>query len=716
MKTILLWDPRFPERKPARLTLDDAVASAAVRSGVAAAANPADAGALSAGGALDPTMLTEVVIQHGNGGGTRRVFLPYSVVMVGAVAGVLASIGTPIGAGITPTPTPTPTPSPTTTYSIAAMNDTFITKPATMNSNGKGPYWPCLVDYRNFAAFPADWAIYFSDDHGSGTEGIWLWVARGSDATTTQWLSYDDALAAGWFDSIASKPTANPIVGSGQAQTNPAGFTEIETPDVNIYNGKVILTCQTNNATGYRYNQATIRSVSDDGLNFVLPASRATILLNNPATAAVGDGHTGYCNSGPNPFPGLINAATGLPWVWLYLSLAAGTDKSGSMMWGSDDPIAATPTRITPLRATAGLLTDSPAVLNGKRAANFFPVSSVRRVSDGLYSALSVFSSPSSGAEQGGAVISEVFYGANGRLPIAGKPKPLLGAGDATTRPIGASLRGFRMDTVNNKWVATYHWRGSGDLNRIGMMSGPLVAPVASTPLNPNIADLTEERFELRNAGSRPAALTTAGFGTQTGSPTISFNAQGMQARVYGGATADSEANIYYDAGIVPSDFSVVDFYVESVKEENGNAARKLFVGFATQKAVSISAQTDAIYVSNVVQSAGAISAAGSAAATGYSHIFQGGVDKARASVVYPGFGVGSGLAEFTRSFGVRLYPKLNRIMWLDEAGVEMEEFDPPVGWDWSKRLYPFISLMTTSSGTINSYTRMGAIIVRRKA
>ncbi|QCB42993.1 hypothetical protein E5673_12835 [Sphingomonas sp. PAMC26645] len=116
MKTILLWDPRFPDRRPSRLTVEDTVASAAIRAGVAAAANPAEAGALSAGGALDPTMLTEVVLQHGSGGLTRRVFLPYSVVMVGALAGVLASIGTPIPSGVTPTPTPTPTPMPTPSF------------------------------------------------------------------------------------------------------------------------------------------------------------------------------------------------------------------------------------------------------------------------------------------------------------------------------------------------------------------------------------------------------------------------------------------------------------------------------------------------------------------------------------------------------------------------------------------------------------------------
>lgn len=105
MKTILLWDSRFPNRKPARLTVDDAVASAAVRSGCATAANPAEAGILGAGEPLDPTMLTEVVMQQADGT-LRRVFLPYSVVMVGASVGIMASIGTPIAGGVAPTPTP----------------------------------------------------------------------------------------------------------------------------------------------------------------------------------------------------------------------------------------------------------------------------------------------------------------------------------------------------------------------------------------------------------------------------------------------------------------------------------------------------------------------------------------------------------------------------------------------------------------------------------
>jgi hypothetical protein len=47
---------------------------------------------------------------------------------------------------------------------------------------------------------------------------------------------------------------------------------------------------------------------------------------------------------------------------------------------------------------------------------------------------------------------------------------------------------------------------------------------------------------------------------------------------------------------------------------------------------------------------------------------------------------------------------------------MEIAEFHTPVGWLWSKRLYAVISVMTTSIGTGNSYTRMGAIIMRRNA
>ena len=105
MKTILVWDPRFPDSAPARLSVEDTVASAAVRSGIAAAADPAQQGALMVGGPIDGSMLTEVVIQNGTRG-TARVFLPFSVVMIGAAAGVLASIGMPVPGKLGPAPTP----------------------------------------------------------------------------------------------------------------------------------------------------------------------------------------------------------------------------------------------------------------------------------------------------------------------------------------------------------------------------------------------------------------------------------------------------------------------------------------------------------------------------------------------------------------------------------------------------------------------------------
>jgi hypothetical protein len=92
VKTILLWDMRFPERRPSRLTVADAVASACVRAGVAAAADPADAGTLSSGGALSGSGPVEVALQHGAGvQRTLRVALPLAAAQVAIAAGLAAA-------------------------------------------------------------------------------------------------------------------------------------------------------------------------------------------------------------------------------------------------------------------------------------------------------------------------------------------------------------------------------------------------------------------------------------------------------------------------------------------------------------------------------------------------------------------------------------------------------------------------------------------------
>jgi hypothetical protein len=103
MKTILLWDRRFPERRPRRLILADAIASAAVRAGVAAPANPGDYPTLAAGGALSADNPVEIMLQHGPmAASLARVMVPMAVALVAIAAGTAASIGpAPVVAPVT---------------------------------------------------------------------------------------------------------------------------------------------------------------------------------------------------------------------------------------------------------------------------------------------------------------------------------------------------------------------------------------------------------------------------------------------------------------------------------------------------------------------------------------------------------------------------------------------------------------------------------------
>ncbi|WP_336974138.1 phage head spike fiber domain-containing protein [Sphingobium aromaticiconvertens] len=92
MKKILLWDKRRPSVEPVRLEIDDAVASAFVRAGVASAADPGESGTLSAGGPIDSGEPVEIMLWSGLQKVPRRVFAPPSV----------AAIALDIGAAVLP--------------------------------------------------------------------------------------------------------------------------------------------------------------------------------------------------------------------------------------------------------------------------------------------------------------------------------------------------------------------------------------------------------------------------------------------------------------------------------------------------------------------------------------------------------------------------------------------------------------------------------------
>lgn len=113
MKVVLVWDPRFLAQKAARLMLDDRLASAAVRAGVAAAVDPAEQADLAAGAPLDPGSLTDAIVQHGPAKRPVRVVLPASVIAVGVALGIAAAAsGPPIPGDTAPVFTAAPAIAP----------------------------------------------------------------------------------------------------------------------------------------------------------------------------------------------------------------------------------------------------------------------------------------------------------------------------------------------------------------------------------------------------------------------------------------------------------------------------------------------------------------------------------------------------------------------------------------------------------------------------
>lgn len=188
-----------------------------------------------------------------------------------------------------------------------------------------GPYYTCLVPMSGVDGFPYDYALYFSSDHDPKAGGIWLHLCNGTPTQAANWVSYDQALEAGRFDALPTKPAGNPIF-----RDDVQGDGHTETPHANVIDRKVYLTYHKNNCG---HCQATLLATSEDGVNFSRVNGNAdSIILDYEPSPRHGNGHTGYFRWSPNPFSGIKQ-------LYVGYSLHGGGDDFHSAIWGSNDAV-----------------------------------------------------------------------------------------------------------------------------------------------------------------------------------------------------------------------------------------------------------------------------------------------------------------------------------------------------------------------------------------
>ena len=189
-----------------------------------------------------------------------------------------------------------------------------------------GPYYTCLVPMSEVASFPYDYALYFSSDHDREEGGIWLYLCNGKPTDASNWVSYEDAVAAGDFDHLDNKPASNPIF-----LDSVQGDGHTETPHANVIDGTVYMSYHKN---GIENTQRTLLATSPDGVNFTrINGDADSVILTYHAETDAGDGHTGYFRWTTNPFPGIDQKYVGY-------SLHGGGDNYYSAIWASDDAIS----------------------------------------------------------------------------------------------------------------------------------------------------------------------------------------------------------------------------------------------------------------------------------------------------------------------------------------------------------------------------------------
>ena len=273
---------------------------------------------------------------------------------------------------------------------------------------GPGPYYTCLVPMSGVESFPFDYALYYSPDHDPGAGGIWLSLCNGDPSDSANWVSYDEALAAGHFDHLLEKPAQNPIF-----LDCVQGDGHTETPHVNIIAGTAYMTYHKDGLEG---TQRTLLAIAPDGVNFARINGDADSVILRDAPEDVGNGHTGYFRWGVNPFPGIEEAYVGY-------SLHGGGDDYHSAIWASDDAVVWQCLDIlTPIEGFAVDRDDLILIWHELDPA------SVRPLGNGEFAALCGVGNRASGSSTRITELYEIFLAADGRT-LTRESRKILGVG-----------------------------------------------------------------------------------------------------------------------------------------------------------------------------------------------------------------------------------------------------------------------------------------------
>lgn len=539
------------------------------------------------------------------------------------------------------------------------------------------------------AQYPDRRFAYTSLDHGPATvashSGFYVSVCISDPSVATNWLVYEDAVAAGWLNDIPNKPASNPIYQGAPGVMQPeTPWVQWVTDDDGVSNGMFVMSYQTGgNAisaiTGAVLTpQITLRATSTDGINWTGDRVAWSEHTNKEAQTI----ETTYLRWGHNKF------LTEIPYKYVGYSVGG--------QYGLNDPRTERWKLITLMDNQTGRvitgLTSGYMLAKGR-----YDPTTMQKTRNGVSMHIHLGLS-SSGKGMAAGEVYEAEFALDGR-EIISKPFVLTprstASGDAASQCMGAygtygDKRFLMLEAGGNIDATVNKKRGI-------VASSPILNPLNTVfpPLTPATPSGGTKKVYDFTQGVLPASLNIAGA---SGAPVVSWSAE--DGMVIQGVAGDSIV-VCESASFDPRSLSIVDVLIDEVlalqSTSNPDALRRPWVGFTNEPGALAAMQNVRAVTYRTTDNASA------------QHIRTGGavtekwLDSGFNNPFF-GYGTANAVARTRRGAGMRWWPNSpnKSSMFLTNGGIEKVFMAMDfASLDYTKPLFRFIAFEFTGATTV---------------